>query len=117
MITKTYNVTGMTCGHCVASVDSELRSVPGVAEVNTWGGDERQIQVVVDPVNLEKRGLTLAGLIEALEANNANAGGGTLDQSGQSYLIQGLGIVTRPEDVGNIVVAAQGGIMAEGPGR
>lgn len=91
-------------------IKPQMRSVPGVAEVNTWGGDERQIQVVVDPVALEKRGLTLGQLIEALEANNANAGGGTLDQAGQSYLIQGVGIVTKPEDVGNIVVAAQGGI-------
>ncbi len=91
-------------------IKPQLRSVPGVAEVNTWGGDERQIQVVVDPVSLEKRGLTLAQLIESLEANNANAGGGTLDQSGQSYLIQGIGIVASPEDVGNIVVAARGGI-------
>jgi cobalt-zinc-cadmium resistance protein CzcA len=91
-------------------IKPQMRPVPGVAEVNTWGGDERQVQVVVDPVNLEKRGLTLAQLIEALESNNANAGGGTLDQSGQSYLIQGVGIVTKPEDVGNIVVAAQGGI-------
>ncbi len=91
-------------------IKPQMRSVPGVAEVNTWGGDERQIQVVVDPVALEKRGLTLGRLIEALEANNANAGGGTLDQAGQSYLIQGVGIVTTPEDVGNIVVAAQGGI-------
>jgi Cu/Ag efflux pump CusA len=43
---------------------------------------------VVDPVSLEKRGLKLGRLIEVLEANNANAGAGTLDQSGQSYLIR-----------------------------
>jgi len=88
----------------------QMRSVPGVAEVNTWGGDERQVQVVVDPVHLEKHGLTLARLIEALESNNANAGGGTLDQAGESYIVQGVGIVTRPEDVGNIVVAAREGV-------
>ncbi len=91
-------------------IKPQMRSVPGVAEVNTWGGDERQIQVVVDPVSLEKRGLTLAQLVEALEANNANAGGGTLDQAGESYIIQGVGIVTRPEDVAGIVVASRGGI-------
>ena len=91
-------------------VRPQMRSVPGVAEINTWGGDERQVHVVVDPVSLEKRGLTLGQLIEALESNNANAGGGTLDQSGQSYLIHGVGIVTKPEDVGNIVVVARDGI-------
>ena len=91
-------------------IKPQMRSVPGVAEVNTWGGDERQIQVVVDPARLEARGLTLGRLIEALEANNANASGGTLDQAGQSYLIQGIGIVTKPEDVGQIVVATHGGV-------
>jgi heavy metal efflux system protein len=91
-------------------IKPQMRSVPGVAEVNTWGGDERQVQVVVDPARLEARGLTLGQLIDALEANNANAGGGTLDQAGQSYLIQGIGIVTKPEDVGNIVVASHGGV-------
>ncbi len=91
-------------------IKPQMRSVPGVAEVNTWGGDERQIQVVVDPARLESRGLTLGQLIDALEANNANAGGGTIDQAGQSYLVQGIGIVTKPEDVGNIVVASHGGV-------
>ena len=91
-------------------IKPQMRSVPGVAEVNTWGGDERQVQVIVDPVHLQSRGLTLGQLISALEANNANAGGGTLDQAGQSYLIQGVGIVTRPEDVGSIVVASHDGV-------
>ena len=88
----------------------QLRSVAGVAEVNTWGGDERQVQVVVDPARLQARGLTLGQLIVALEANNANAGGGTLDRAGQSYLVQGIGIVTEPADVENIVVASHGGV-------
>lgn len=91
-------------------IKPQMRSVAGVAEVNTWGGDERQIHVVVDPATLQKHGLTLAQLVAALEANNANAGGGTLDQGGQSYLVHGVGIVTRPEDVGQIVVAARDGI-------
>jgi cobalt-zinc-cadmium resistance protein CzcA len=88
----------------------QMRSVPGVAEVNTWGGDERQIQVVVDPAALEARGLTLGQLLEALEANNANAGGGTVEQAGQALLVQGIGIVRAPEDVGDIVVTARDGI-------
>ncbi len=91
-------------------VKPQLRSVPGVAEVNSWGGDERQIQVVVDPVKLQKYDLTLAELAEALERNNANVGGGTLDEAGESSLIQGLGIVTRPKDVEEIVVAAHEGV-------
>ena len=91
-------------------VKPQLRSVPGVAEVNTWGGDERQIHVVLDPVELQKHDLSFSEVIEALEANNANVGGGTLDQAGESNLIQGIGIVRRLEDVEQIVVAARNGV-------
>jgi cobalt-zinc-cadmium resistance protein CzcA len=88
----------------------QLKPLRGVAEVNAWGGDERQLQVVVDPAQLHARGLTLSQLAEALEHNNMNVGGGTLDQAGQSSLIQGLGIVTRPSDVEEIVVASHDGV-------
>ncbi|OGF22762.1 MAG: cation transporter [Candidatus Eisenbacteria bacterium RBG_19FT_COMBO_70_11] len=91
-------------------VKPQMRSVRGVAEVNTWGGDERQFHVVVDPLSLSKHGLTLSQLIEALGRNNANVGGGSLDRAGQSRLIQGVGIVTRAADIENIIIAAQGGI-------
>ncbi|CAN92896.1 cobalt/zinc/cadmium efflux RND transporter,permease protein, CzcA family [Sorangium cellulosum So ce56] len=88
----------------------QLRSVRGVAEVNAWGGDERQIQVLVDPAELTARGLSLHDLSEALERNNANVGGGNLDQAGESSLIQGIGIATRVSDIEDIVVAAKGGV-------
>src|SRR5262245_43118560 len=88
----------------------QLRSVPGVAEVNTWGGDERQIQVVLDPLELQERDLSFAEVVAALEQNNANVGGGALDQAGESSLVQGVGIVTRPEDVEQIVVGARDGV-------
>jgi cobalt-zinc-cadmium resistance protein CzcA len=88
----------------------QLRPIPGVAEVNAWGGDERQIQVSIDPVKLQKYGLKLTEIAEAVENNNANVGGGTLDQSGQSNLIQGIGIVRRLADLEAIVVTAQDGV-------
>jgi cobalt-zinc-cadmium resistance protein CzcA len=88
-------------------VKPQLRSVPGVAEVNTWGGDERQIHVVTDPARLAAYGLTLDELARALEENNANVGGGTLERSGESSLIHGVGIATRPDDVEKIVVATR----------
>ncbi|MHB8797799.1 MAG: efflux RND transporter permease subunit [Thermoanaerobaculia bacterium] len=91
-------------------IKPQLRSVPGVAEVNSWGGDERQIQVVVDPTKLQQYDLTLAGLAEALENNNTNVGGGTLDQAGESRLIQGIGIATGLEDVEEMVIEAREGV-------
>ncbi len=91
-------------------IKPQLRSLRGVAEVNTWGGDERQVQVVVDPERLALHGLSLKDLAEALEENNANVGGGTLDEAGESSLIQGVGLVTKPADVEAIVVAAHDGV-------
>ncbi len=91
-------------------IKPQLRSVAGVAEVNTWGGDERQIHVIVDPHQLQRFELSLGELAGAIEDDNANASGGTLDRAGESSLIQGLGLITRPEDVGDIVIASRDGV-------
>jgi heavy metal efflux system protein len=91
-------------------VKPQMRSVPGVAEVNSWGGDERRIEIVVDPEELAKRGLTLDRLIEAVEANNANVGGGTIDSAGESTLVQGVGIVSSIEDIEASVITAKDGV-------
>jgi len=92
------------------TIAPQLRSVPGVAEVNSWGGDERQIQVVVDPLMLQRYEMSLAELAEALEQNNANVGGGTLDQAGESSLIQGIGIATSLDDIGETVIDTREGV-------
>ena len=91
-------------------IKPQLRAVPGVAEINAWGGDERQIHVVVDPATLHGREIALADIAEALEKNNANVGGGMLDQAGESSLIQGVGIVTRLSDIEEIVIRADEGV-------
>ena len=91
-------------------IKPQLQSVAGVAEVNSWGGDERQIQVVVDPLELQRYGLSLADLGRALEANNTNVGGGTLDSAGESSLIQGIGIVTRIADIEEMIIEARKGV-------
>ena len=111
-----YLVTGE--GHTLAQlrtaqdwiIKPQLRSVPGVAEVNGWGGDERQIHLALDPLELRKHDLTLAQLVDAIEQNNLNVGGGTLDQAGESRLLQGLGSITRPEDLANVVIASHEGV-------
>ncbi|MFN8589430.1 MAG: CusA/CzcA family heavy metal efflux RND transporter [Candidatus Eisenbacteria bacterium] len=91
-------------------VRPQLRSVPGVAEVNSWGGDVRQVHVAVDLSALASRGLTLAELVEGIEANAYNAGGGTFDAAGESRLVQGVGAVTRPEDIGAMAVGLREGV-------
>ncbi len=91
-------------------VRPQLAAVRGVAEVNSWGGEERQVQVVVDPAALRERGLALVDLVEALEENNASVGGGALERAGGASLVQGVALVTKLADVENVVVAAEEGV-------
>jgi cobalt-zinc-cadmium resistance protein CzcA len=88
----------------------QLASVPGVAEVNSWGGDELQFQVVIDPETLQARGLALADIVGALERNNANVGGGALDEAGESSLVQGIGVITSKSEIEEVVVTGRDGV-------
>jgi len=90
-------------------IKPELRKVPGVAEVNSWGGEVRQYHVVISPVALLKFNLTLDQVFEALEKNNANVGGGLITAAGVSQMVHGIGRVTSIEQIGNIVVASYNG--------
>lgn len=90
-------------------IKPELRKVPGVAEVNSWGGKERQYHVVVDPQALIKYGFTMERVIEALRRNNANVGGGQLVTAGESRIVRGISRVSSMEEIGNIVVASDDG--------
>lgn len=91
-------------------IKPQLRKVRGVAEVNTWGGFEKQYHVVTEPQRLVKYNLTLEQLVEALEANNQNVGGGQVVRSGESLLVHGLGLTTNVEEIANIVITSQAGV-------
>jgi cobalt-zinc-cadmium resistance protein CzcA len=88
----------------------QLRSVPGVAEVNSWGGSEKQWHVVVDPRRLQKFDLSLADLYEALEQNNANVGGGVIERGGGASLVLGVGAIADGRAIEGVVVAARAGV-------
>ena len=83
-----------------------LRTVPGVAEVNSWGGYEKQFQARIDPDRLLKHGVTFAQVVTALEQNNQNVGGGGLRQNSQFLLVHGLARTADPEQIRGIVVTA-----------
>ncbi len=83
----------------------QMVQVPGVAEINTWGGYEKQYHVVVDPSRLVKHDLTLDDVARVLRHGNRNAGGGVLNEAGESQLIQGHGLVTGIEDLEAMVLA------------
>ncbi|OHB33585.1 MAG: cation transporter [Desulfuromonadaceae bacterium GWC2_58_13] len=91
-------------------VKPELRKAAGVAEVNSWGGLERQYQVIVAPEALIKYDLTFHDIFTALQENNANVGGGQVTAGGQTLLVHGIGRVASPAEIGGIVIAAYEGV-------
>ncbi len=90
-------------------IKPELRKVAGVAEVNTWGGEVRQYHVVVSPEALLKFDLTMDGVFDALQRNNANVGGGLITAGGASKMVHGIGRVSTLDQIKQIVVASYDG--------
>ena len=85
-----------------------LRTVPGVAGVNTWGGMPQQYQVNADPTKLAGFALTLTDIATALAKNNANFGGGYIEDRGERLTLRGLGRVVDTTDLANVVLATRG---------
>lgn len=90
-------------------VKPQLRQVSGVAEINSWGGYERQYHLIVSPPALLKYQLTLNNVFEALEKNNSNVGGGIITSAGQGILLRGIGRVQSIEEIGQIVLTSVNG--------
>jgi cobalt-zinc-cadmium resistance protein CzcA len=86
------------------SVRRQLLGVPGVTEVNSFGGFEKQYQVRLDPAKLQAYGLSLRDVFEAVARNNANVGGAYIEKDAEQYLLRGIGLVSSPDDIGMIVV-------------
>jgi heavy metal efflux pump (cobalt-zinc-cadmium) len=90
-------------------VKPALRTVPGVAEVNSQGGYEKQYQIEVDTRRLLSRGVTLRELIEAVGEGNTNVGGGYIVKGAEQLLVRGVGAAANRTDIENIVIAAEEG--------
>ncbi len=86
----------------------QLRTVPGVNEVNTWGGFTQEYTVTISPDKLLQYNLTLKELFDALANNNANFSGGLIEHNDQQYIVRGLGRVNSLADIGNIIVKQNG---------
>lgn len=87
-----------------------MRTVPGTAEINSWGGLKKQYQVRLDPLRLVKHGLKFEQVLEAVSANNLNVGGGSIKQAGDSVLVHGVGRTTNVEQISGIVITAVDGV-------
>ncbi len=86
-------------------VQPALRQVPGVADVDNFGGFTRQFRLDLDPTELLRYGLGINDVINAINNNTANAGGGRVARGDQSFIVRGVGLVHTLDDLGNIVVS------------
>jgi cobalt-zinc-cadmium resistance protein CzcA len=91
-------------------IRARLRSVKGVSEVNSWGGLTRQYQVVVDPHRLDRYGLTLRQVFDALARNNESFSGGFIEHRAERYTVRGTGLATEEADLRRIVVTSTDGV-------
>ncbi|MDC0684463.1 efflux RND transporter permease subunit [Sorangium atrum] len=91
-------------------VRPQLRTVPGVTEINSIGGYEQLYQVSPDPAKLVGYGLSFRDVLEAVARNNANAGGGYIEHKGEQYLIRATGLVQGEDDIRRILVGHHDGV-------
>ena len=92
------------------TIAPQLRTVPGVAEVNAADGSVKQYQVIVEPRALLARGIAVDEVVTALQKNNQNAGGGVLERNGERVLIRSVGLATKLSDLEKVVVKTESGI-------
>ncbi|WP_114790604.1 CusA/CzcA family heavy metal efflux RND transporter [Niabella yanshanensis] len=91
-------------------VARQLYGTPGIAEVNSFGGQLKQYEVAVNPDRLKAMGISIPELFTALEQNNQNTGGAYIDKKPNAYFIRGIGLATSLEDIKNIAVKTAGNI-------
>ncbi|HEY9679410.1 MAG TPA: CusA/CzcA family heavy metal efflux RND transporter [Drouetiella sp.] len=88
----------------------QLRTVPGVAEVNTWGGFTDEYIVTIEPTRLQQYGLTMQDVFSAIRLNNQNFGAGIIDHEKEQFVVRGIGRVNNIENIENIIVKRTQGV-------
>lgn len=91
-------------------VARQLYGTPGVAEVNSFGGELKQYEVSINPDRLRAMGISIPEIFDALENNNQNTGGAYIDKKPNAYFIRGIGMAKTLEDIGNIAIKTDGSI-------
>jgi cobalt-zinc-cadmium resistance protein CzcA len=86
-----------------------LRTIPGVTDVNSFGGQVKQYQVMLDPGKLKSLNLTIHDVMEAVEKNNATVGAGYIEHREEQYMVRGIGLARGVDDLKDIVVKSSGG--------
>lgn len=85
-------------------VDRALRGIPGVADVNVFGGQEKIFELSIDPRKLEQYNLTTSQVYEAVNQGNLNVGGDVIEKNGQSYVVRGIGLLKSIQDIENVTI-------------
>ena len=91
-------------------IKRQLRTVPGVSEINNWGGEVKQYQITVDPALLSQYKLTLHDVAQRVVENNSNFGGGFIEHNQEQYTLRGEGRVASVDDIGRIVLLSSEGV-------
>ncbi|MEP7108157.1 MAG: CusA/CzcA family heavy metal efflux RND transporter [Ferruginibacter sp.] len=91
-------------------LDRQFKSVPGVADVNSFGGEEKTFEVSVNPELLIKYNLTSLDVYNAVSKSNVNVGGDVIERNGQSYLVRGIGLLNDIGDIQNIIITKTNGV-------
>jgi cobalt-zinc-cadmium resistance protein CzcA len=91
-------------------VKRQLSGIPGIVEVNTWGGFLKQYEVAINTQKLNAMNITASDIFKSLESNNSVSGGGYIEKVNQAFFIRGEGLVTSLDDIRNIVVKNEGGV-------
>ncbi len=91
-------------------LDKEFKRVPGVADVNSFGGDEKSFEVSVNPNYLTKFGLSSLDVYNAISKSNVNVGGDVIERNGQAYVVRGIGLINDINEINNIIVTKINGV-------
>lgn len=90
-------------------VDRALRGVPGVADINVFGGQDKIFELSIDPRKLDTFSLTTSEVYDAVSKSNLNVGGDVIEKSGQSYVVRGIGLLKSIQDIENVVIKNDNG--------
>lgn len=90
-------------------IERELVAVPGVADVVSFGGEEKMFEIKINPTQLENYNLSALDVYEAVSKSNINVGGDVIQRGDQAYVVRGVGLINKVEDIGNILIETKGG--------
>lgn len=91
-------------------LDKQFKSVPGVADVNSFGGEEKAYEISVDPNQIAKYDLSSLDVYNAVSKSNVNVGGDVIEKNGQAYVVRGIGLLNNIDEINNIIVTNINGV-------